>query len=383
MTGIPDAISLYIHIPFCAKKCRYCDFYSIPYDTDGAGRFITALAAEWELVKQEFKLDNTRIRTVFFGGGTPSMLSLSQWETVGRLLMKKLSLSPGCEWTVECNPDSFTEDKAGLWLSLGVTRLTFGIQSLDDRELGFLGRRHVSAQALAALDSPILTNFKSIGADLMYGLPGQTVLTFENTVAAILSHPVVSHLSAYELTINPATPFGRHCAKIPFPEEDEVLDMAKMLYGQCRTQGFDRYEISNFAKPGHRCRHNEAYWDHSPYIGLGPAAHSYIAPHRFANTRDVSRYISDIGSGKKPLEFTETIDMDNLIPEMIFLRLRTSDGLDENEFSSKTGYGFYSGARAAALDELARDNFISYEKPRWSLTEQGMFMADAIAKKLV
>jgi oxygen-independent coproporphyrinogen-3 oxidase len=383
MTELPKTISLYIHIPFCVRKCRYCDFYSIPYVTDEAEAFITALAVEWEIVKRDLNLDNAIIRTVFFGGGTPSMLSLGQWERISDILMKKLSLSTDCEWTIECNPDSFTEEKASLWQSMGVTRLTFGIQSLDDRELGFLGRRHLSAQALAALESPVLKNFKSIGADLMYGLPGQTVSSFEKSLQGVLSNPVVRHLSAYELTINPHTPIGRHCAKIPFPEEDEVLDMAKMLYGQCGTLGFERYEISNFAKPGHRCRHNEAYWDHSPYIGLGPAAHSYVAPHRFANTRDVSRYISDTGSGKRPLEFTETIDMDNLISEMIFLGLRTSDGLDENEFSSKTGRVFYSGGRATALDELARDDFISYEKPRWSLTEQGMFMADAIAKKLV
>jgi oxygen-independent coproporphyrinogen III oxidase len=383
MTDIPQVISLYIHIPFCVRKCRYCDFYSIPYDTDEAGRFVRALASEWELVKKELCLEAAEIRTIFIGGGTPSMLSMEQWELINTLLVKNLPRSPDCEWSLECNPDSFTEEKALLWHSMGVTRLTFGVQSINDLELGILGRPHSAAQALAVFESPVLSRFKSIGADLMYGLPGQTVSSFEKSIHTVLSRPVVSHLSAYELTINPHTPLGRHVSKIPFPSEERVLAMAQTLYAQCKAEGFERYEISNFSKQGHRCRHNEAYWDHSPYIGLGPAAHSYIAPQRFANTGNVSRYITDLSLGKRPLEFTEALTTDNLISEMIFLRLRTTDGLDENDFYAKTGQAFYSGRRMAALEELIKGNMIAHTQQWWRLTEQGMFVADAIAKRLV
>jgi oxygen-independent coproporphyrinogen III oxidase len=383
MTENPKAVSLYIHIPFCVRKCRYCDFYSIPYNPDEAGRFVEALAAEWELVKKEYGLDGAEVRTIFFGGGTPSMLSVELWERINTLLTKTLSRSADCEWSIECNPDSFTEEKAMLWHSMGVTRLTFGIQSLDDRELGVLGRPHTAAQALAVLASPVLSKFKSIGADLMYGLPGQTVQSFEKSIQAVLSHPVVRHLSAYELTINPHTPLGRHISKIPFPSEETVLAMAQALYAQCKAEGFDRYEISNFAKQGHRCSHNEAYWNHLPYVGLGPAAHSYINRHRFANTGNVAQYINRLKAGKRPLEFTEAITTDNLISEMIFLRLRTTDGLDENDFYVKTGQAFCSGGRMAILDDLIKGNMIGRRQPWWRLTEQGMFVADAIAKKLV
>jgi oxygen-independent coproporphyrinogen-3 oxidase len=375
--------SLYVHIPFCIKKCRYCDFYSIPYNDSFADRFIHALVKEWGLVKNELALGNATITTIFFGGGTPSMLSQEQWKLVDKLLIKTLRLSSDVEWTIECNPDSFTEEKAALWLSMGVTRLTFGVQSLIDRELTTLGRPHTAQQALTVLQSPILSKFKSIGTDLMYGLPGQTVPSFEKSIQAILSHPVVSHLSAYELTINPHTPFGRHVSKIPFPPENTVLEMARLLFDRCRTAGFERYEISNFAKHGHRCRHNEAYWDHSPYIGLGPAAHSYNAPYRFANNKNISNYITELDKGKRPLEFAETINNAKMISEMIFLRLRTTAGLDEEDFAAKTKQVFYAGNRKHALDDLIKGTMIEHKQSHWSLTEQGMFVADAIVRRLV
>jgi oxygen-independent coproporphyrinogen-3 oxidase len=383
MAESPKSLSLYAHVPFCVRKCRYCDFYSIPYDNSDAERFVQALAQEWELVKKEFKLDNSEIRTIFFGGGTPSMLSIELWEQINTILIKNLHRATDCEWTIECNPDSFTEDKAEQWLSMGVTRLTFGIQSLDDRELTVLGRPHTAAQALAVLKSPILSAFKSIGIDLMYGLPGQTVDSFEKSLQAALSFPVVSHLSAYELTVNPQTPFGRHASKISFPSEETALAMSQTLYAQSKAMGFERYEISNFGKPGHRCRHNEAYWSHSPYIGLGPAAHSYVPPQRWANVKNISHYLTDIGKSKRPLEFTEIINAGKLASETIFLRLRTLDGLDENVFKAQTGRDFYSSERAVKLDDMIKRGLISRTPPMWSLTGDGMLLADAIAKRLV
>jgi oxygen-independent coproporphyrinogen III oxidase len=378
-----ESLSLYIHIPFCVKKCRYCDFYSVPYQAESANRLVNSLGLEWKLAEKELKLDNPEVTTIFIGGGTPSMLSVRHWKELNRNLFGTLRISRECEWTIECNPDSFTEEIARLWLSMGVSRLTFGIQSLIDHELGFLGRPHSASQALGVLRSPILSKFKSIGADLMYGIPGQTVGSFEESIRTVLSCPVVSHLSAYELIINPHTPLGRHVSKIPFPSEETVLAMAQALYGLGTAKGFERYEISNFSKKGHRCRHNEAYWSHCPYLGLGPAAHSYIAPQRFANTGDVSRYIAGVDGGKRPLEFVETIGTENLISEIIFLRLRTADGLDEDDFLERTGRAFHSAARAPILDDLIKGNMIVRDQQRWRLTEQGMFVADAVAKKLV
>jgi len=379
----PQSLSLYIHIPFCVKKCRYCDFYSVPFQAENATRLVEALGKEWYLAKSEFSLGDAEIGTIFIGGGTPTMLPEALWESLDRNLFGTLKLSKSVEWSIECNPDSFTEDLARLWLSMGVTRLTFGIQSLDDRELEFLGRPHSAAQALTVLESPFLSRFKSIGADLMYGLPGQNVTSFTRTLNWVLSSPSVSHLSAYELTINPHTPIGRHVSIIPFPSEEAVLDMAHALYDICTEHGLQRYEISNFSRPGHRCRHNVAYWDHSPYLGLGPAAHSYINGRRFANTGDVRRYSESIGRGIRPIEFTEAIDRDNLTSEMIFLRLRTTDGLDEGDFETRTGSVFNSGLRMQVLDELTEADLMTHSGRRWSLTSAGMFVADAVARKLV
>jgi oxygen-independent coproporphyrinogen III oxidase len=374
-------ISLYIHIPFCVKKCLYCDFYSVPYDNSLADDFISALVKEWPLIRKEMNLENPVIQTLFFGGGTPSILSIKQWETINRSLIKQLNLADDIEWTIECNPESFSTEKAELWHSMGVTRLTFGIQSLNDDELRILGRPHSSEQALLVISSPALRQFNSIGLDLMYGLPSQTLDSFEKTLNAALSAQIVRHLSAYELTICKNTPFGQ-AKNLLLPSEEIVCDMARMLFCISRESGFERYEISNFARAGRRCRHNEAYWDHSPYVGLGPAAHSYLHPLRWANAGDIKRYLSMVNNNERPVNFSETIDKDKLVSEMILLRLRTTDGLDENVFRIKTGEEFHSGERIKVLEKLQRDKIITYKKPRWTLTEEGMFFTDAVVKKL-
>ena len=376
-------ISLYIHIPFCAKKkCLYCDFYSVPYDASLADAFIAALEKEWLLVKKGLALEDSRVKTIFFGGGTPSVLSPQQWERINARLIGDLATADDYEWTIECNPDSFTNEKARLWRSFGVTRLTFGVQSLRDNELEFLGRPHSAAQALALLALPVLSDFKSIGLDLMYGLPNQTPESFSHSLNAALSAPGVRHLSAYELTLCKNTPFGR-TKDLPLPDEDTVYDMARNLFGTSKEAGFERYEISNFAKPGHRCRHNEAYWSHSPYIGLGPAAHSYLHRRRWANIGDVKQYISLLGSGNRPVDFEETIDREKLVSEMILLRLRTSDGLNEETFAHETGDTFYSSRRRSVLDDVLHQGLMEYHKPLWTLSEPGMMVADGIARRLV
>ncbi|HUI91226.1 MAG TPA: radical SAM family heme chaperone HemW [Chitinivibrionales bacterium] len=376
------SLSLYVHVPFCVKKCLYCDFYSVPYEKFLADDFIQTVVKEWALVKKEKNLEDPTLQTLFIGGGTPSVLSVEQWKSMHRALTSQFNLAQGIEWTIECNPDSFTQEKAQLWHSMGVTRLAFGVQSFVDEELRILGRPHFAGEAFAALHSPALRQFNSIGLDIMYGLPNQTIDSFEKTLAAALSAQIVKHLSAYELTICENSPFGRE-KNLPLPDEDTVCDMARLIFRKCREAGFERYEISNFAKEGHRCRHNEAYWNHEPYIGLGPGAHSYVHPKRWANIGDVKKYVSMINDGKRAIDFEETIDKKKLADEMIFLSLRTSDGLDEKNFSKNTGEQFYSGNRKKVLEDMLREKLIIHEKSRWSLTEKGMLLTDSIVKKLI
>ncbi len=375
-------ISLYIHIPFCKKKCRYCDFYSVPYENGFADDFISALVREWTIVKTQYGLSHAPIKSVFFGGGTPSLLSCAQWETVNSSFLSTLNVSADTEKTIECNPESFTVEKAMIWKNSGITRLTFGVQSLDNRELGLLGRPHNAKAAERVLKEPLLRDFKSVGADVMFGLPGQTPDSFANSLIGIVGNPVITHLSAYELTVNPDTTFGRHKSILPLPEEDELLAMTHALIDTCATHGFYQYEISNFAKPGFECVHNYSYWDHSPYIGLGPAAHSYIHPQRFCNVKSVSDYCSLLSKNRRPLDFVETLTPENMMNEMIFLRLRTNQGLCETDFFNKTGSIFYSEKRKSILDELVQNKYISKTGGTWNLSAKGMLVADGIAKRL-
>ena len=376
-------ISIYVHIPFCVKKCRYCDFYSNAYNQTIADDFISALFTEWEMVKRKYSLEGIPVSTIYFGGGTPSILDIAQWKRIVENFMKRLPLTDGYEWSIECNPESFSPQTARFWLDSGVTRLTFGIQSLNDMELATLGRSHDSTTALAALCDPVIAKFFSIGADIMFGPPMQTVASLDMTLSGILSIPTIKHLSAYELTIAEATPFGRLREKLPLPDDDICAEMTQLVKLKTCNAGFKQYEVSNYSKPGFRCRHNEAYWRHKPYIGLGPAAHSFIQPYRFSNVKNTREYIARLKEEKLPVDFTETIDAAALSREMIFLGLRTTDGINEDDFYLKTGFGFDLPERRPALEKFKSLNMLEYSPPYWRLNEKGLNFADAVARDLM
>jgi oxygen-independent coproporphyrinogen-3 oxidase len=325
-------LSLYIHLPFCAKKCRYCDFYSTKADDRLIERYCAALPREIDLYCDHPAVAGAQVQTVFFGGGTPSVLPAEDLAALCCLVRFRFSLAPDAEWTVECNPESFTREKAAVLLEHGVTRLTFGIQSLDDQELSLLGRMHSAERCVDVLGDTALSRFSSIGADIIYGLPGQTIETLDCTIGRLLEFPVISHISAYELTIAEGTPFGRHRSLLPMPGDETMAEMTQHLWSLLTDVGFEQYEVSNFAKQGHRCRHNNVYWDHKPYLGLGCAAHSYLHPKRWGNVRDVERYCSMVEDGIFPREFAETLDSHKLATEMVFLGLRRVDGLNEERF---------------------------------------------------
>lgn len=382
MTAAPP-LHLYVHIPFCRRKCRYCDFYSVPYDEGVARRYVDALAAEWRMVADLNDLSLRPITTLYIGGGTPSALPPALWEQLGRKFLHSLPRTPDCEWTVECNPDSFSGHLARTWIDLGVTRLSIGVQSLDDGELRIAGRLHTARRAEEVLDSPPIARFRSVGADVIYGLPGQTRRNLDRTLSRILSRPVVKHLSAYELTMHEETSFSRHRRLLPLPGDDAVADMTTQVRDACAQHGLQQYEVSNYALPGRRSRHNLAYWDHAPYVGLGAAAHSYLPPTRRANVSSLPGYLAAIEQGRQPVEFSEALDDAALAREMIFLRLRTSDGLDERIFADRTGGPFASGQRAAALDDLVASGLILLRDGVWTLTAQGMLVGDEVARRLM
>jgi oxygen-independent coproporphyrinogen III oxidase len=379
-----NVLSLYCHIPFCVKKCRYCDFYSVPYDTQLAETYLSTLAKEIELCKIKYDLDGSaKIKTVFIGGGTPTALTAGQLRTLCRHIRAGFPFAPGCEWTVECNPESFTKDKATTLFDEGVTRLTFGFQSLDDRELSFLGRIHSADRCREILANPACAQFASIGVDLIYGLPGQTSGTLEHSLEQIAGSPQVKHISAYELTVADGTPLGRRRSRLPLPGDDTMSVMTGRLWDTLEAHGFAQYEVSNFARKGHECRHNMTYWNHEPYLGLGCAAHSFLPPERSANIRDVNRYCAMVNDGQLPREFTEKLNAEKLGMEMLFLGLRTVRGINEDVFAEKCGKSLMDFVDKEKIDALVNSGLLYYEKPFWKPTKKGLLMADGIAREII
>ncbi|MBN2036635.1 MAG: radical SAM family heme chaperone HemW [Chitinispirillaceae bacterium] len=376
-------LSLYLHIPFCAKKCRYCDFYSVKTDACLIQRYVAALSREIDLYRDCLAVAGAQVRTVYFGGGTPTVLPVDDLARLCDLVRSRFSLMPDIEWTVECNPDSFSSEKASVLLDYGVTRLTIGVQSLDDHELSLLGRTHSAERCLEVLHDAVLERFASIGIDLIYGLPGQTREVLNRTVSRLLSFPVVAHVSAYELTVAEKTPFGRHRSLLPLPDEDSMACLARLVWKRLVDAGFEQYEVSNFARRGFRCRHNQAYWDHNPFLGLGCAAHSYLPPDRWGTVRDVQRYCTTVEAGERPYEFIETIDPEKLAAEMLFLGLRRSDGINENNFVEKSGYVFLEYIHRQKIEEFEKQGLLRYAKPYWRPSSKGMLMADAMARALI
>ena len=324
-------------------------------------------------------LDRNGIDTIYIGGGTPSLLSIDIWERLDRELFSRVDKTRIKEWSIECNPESFSIDKAQSYSKSGATRLTFGIQSLNDRELSVCGRIHNSARALEVLrDERLSTMFNSIGVDIIYGLPGQTIDTLNATLSSLLSIQQIKHLSAYELTIADDTPFGRHGKTLPRPDEDTIAEMYELINDRCAERGMRQYEVSNYAIDGHESAHNKAYWSRKPYIGLGASAHSYIHPKRWGNIEDVDQYISLLSSNKRPIEFEEVLTNKELADEMLFLGFRNADGIDKRELEARTG-----SERAARLREYIDTGLLIDSGDKLTPTSKGMLFADMMARGII
>ncbi len=347
-----------------------------------ADLYIDALAIEWDLVCREKQLSEPQIVTIYFGGGTPSLLSLKQWKKIGESLLSRFNRDGLIEFSVECNPDSFSEELASLLIELGVNRITFGVQSLCDRELKAAGRAHDSQTALNVLHQHYLNNFRSVGIDLIYGLPGQTIDSLSMTLQKLTTSEYLNHCSAYELTIAGNSPFGRHHRILPLPDEDTVYEMTSVVRSFLTQKGLEQYEISNFARDNYRCIHNETYWDHRSYIGLGCAAHSYLHPYRWANIANVGEYLKRISENKLPKSFNEFIDTDTLAREMLFLGFRRTDGIDIEVFEQKTGKKFATLVDMEKIEKFVYNGWLKCKNTRYLVTPSGLLFADAMARDL-
>ncbi len=330
-----ETLGLYLHIPFCISKCAYCDFCSFPAaGGDLRHRYALALAQEIEARAPAFR--DRCVDSIFFGGGTPTLLSAEDFEMLAKTLRAHFTLAPDVEWTVECNPR--TAD-AALFRTLrasGVNRLSIGMQSANDTELALLGRAHRQKDLLSALDDARAAGFENINLDLMFGIPEQTGESFSRTLDEAISL-TPTHLSVYSLQLEEGTPFYERRESLRLPSEDEEREMAALLAGRLSAAGYARYEISNYAKEGYECRHNLRYWELSDYLGLGIAAHSLIGDLRFYNREELDAYLQDPLSVYEEEEQLSQTDRES---EYIMLGLRLSRGIDEARFTSLFGHGF-------------------------------------------
>lgn len=374
-------IALYIHVPFCTRKCHYCDFYSQPFGSQSIDAFVDAVVQEWMLRSAHLAIDPSRITTCYLGGGTPSLLSASQ---IKRLVLGVFGTIPqNIEFTIECNPDSFSTALAQHWLECGINRLSVGIQSLQPRELKVMGRCHTVAQARNLLADKVLEHFDSVGGDIMYGLPAQGFSELAATLDELLGAAPIRHLSAYELTLSPQTPFGRHQRLLALPPEQTIVAMQQLVTQRCSASGLQRYEISNFAYQGHRSEHNSSYWFRRPYIGLGPSAHSFWPPYRWSNFSDTHGYCGALAKPTLPPALTECLNREQLGIEYIFVRLRTAQGLLLDEFHHISGQQWCTEARETTIHTLVDKGWMVKEDRRVKLTEEGLLRADAIASCLL
>jgi oxygen-independent coproporphyrinogen-3 oxidase len=368
---------IYIHIPFCQSKCGYCDFFSI---TDHSRRedFISALRNEISLLSEMFQPQQP-FDTIYFGGGTPSLLTGAELASIIDALHSAFSIANNCETTLEANPVSADIQNLRDYRSLGVNRISLGAQSFRDAELKRLGRLHSAAEANLAIKAARSAGFENMSLDLIFAAPEQSLSDWEYSLReAIARRP--EHISAYNLTIEQGTPFHRLLLnrEIRKPGEELELQFLQSAIRILRENGYAPYEISNYAvDPSRYSRHNCKYWDHTPYIGLGPSAHSFWDAQRHANVRSVAEYIARINEGHLARAFSETIDAKTMEFESILLSLRTYSGLDLSKFRQRFQRAF-TDKYAGVVSHLTEDGLAEISDSHFCLTSRGMAISDSI-----
>lgn len=321
-------IGLYIHIPFCVSKCRYCDFLSMPYDYDVREQYTMSLCKEIERFAKEHA-DEYVVNSVFFGGGTPSMLEPELFEKIISTVRDNFKMNTDSEITIECNPGTVTYDKLGTYKENGVNRISFGLQSANDSELKALGRIHTFSDFMDSYDNALKAGFNNINVDIMSALPSQGIEGYRNTLEKVLSLDI-KHISAYSLIIEEGTPFFEMNEKglLKLPSEEDERQMYYMTEELLAKNGFHRYEISNYARDGYECRHNKIYWERGEYAGFGLGAASLISDIRYSNTGDMKEYLEDFSSGRE----NEILSLEDKMSEFMFLGLRMTKGIEISEF---------------------------------------------------
>ena len=369
------AAGLYVHIPFCSSRCSYCDFATGLYQSELAERYVRALVEEIRL-QREVK---SRIDTIYFGGGTPSLLAPSQLERILYALHDHFEIDHSPEITLEINPGSVNSEKLGEFQRLGINRASFGAQTFDDRELAKLGRSHTAADTLKTFADLRRSGFSNISFDLIAGLPGQTLATWQRNIQIALELQP-EHLSFYLLEVHSGTPLADHIRRgiQPVPDDDLAGVMYQWMLERASEAGYEHYEISNLCRPGFHSRHNVKYWTGTPYYGFGCSAHSYDGHNsRWSNHRDVLKYVELVESAASPIAEEQQLTEIDVRSEAVFLGMRLMQGIDVRRYRESFGVDLRD-EHAEDLDRFRKAGLIEFHGDLVRLTRTGALLSNEV-----
>ena len=369
-----DGIGLYVHVPFCLRKCNYCDFCSFPPERiENRAGYIDRLCDEIRSYKEK----SLTLNSIFFGGGTPSLLTPCEFCKIVDAIEESFNISQMCEFTLEANPATLDEEKLVCYTSRGVNRLSIGLQSIHKNELEKLGRIHNFSDFLDSYSLARRCGIDNINVDLMYGIPEQTTESFIKTLEAVTALSP-EHISVYGLIIEEGTPFFDERDSLSVPDEDNECDMYYSATRLLCDAGYSHYEISNYAKPGSECKHNLKYWRAEEYIGVGVSAYSYFDKQRFGNSKDIEGYII----GNTRVSDSVTLDASDEAYEYVMLHLRLREGFSLSEYERLFGKSFTEG-REETLKKLSDRGYLIIMGDRISLTESGFYVSNYILTELI
>jgi oxygen-independent coproporphyrinogen-3 oxidase len=362
-----NTLGIYVHVPFCGRKCGYCDFYSVCYTRQQAELYVKAVNRNI----RHYSDPSRTVDTVYFGGGTPSLLAPEQLADILAEVRRSFALAPDAEVTLEANPCTLTPEKLAGLRNSGINRLSVGVQSMSDTELKLLGRSHSAERAAKAVRDAAEAGFRNISCDLMTGIPGQTADSLKSSINSLAELPI-QHVSAYILKVEEGTPFDCGEVRASLPGDDAAAELYLLTVRELAARGFRQYEVSNFAVPGYESRHNCRYWKCEDYLGIGPAAHSCFGGRRFAVPRDIEAFIS---SPVQPAEVTDEHPCG--FEEYAMLRLRLTEGLALGDVPE------HRAAIEKKLPPLVKGGYVRYDGERVTLTPEGFLVSNQVIERLV
>ena len=369
-------LGIYIHIPFCVKKCGYCDFYSVKWDEISESKYIKSAINE---IKSYSELqDKFIVDTIYIGGGTPSIVNPKNLENMINVIKSIFKVEENAEISMEANPNTLNKGNLNDYSSIGINRLSIGIQSLNDDILKRIGRIHNSKEALEAIEKAKQCGFANINADVMFNIPGQTIDDINNTISKLIKKDI-KHISFYSLKLEKGTPMYtlEKNKEIFLPEEDEEREMYYAGRNIMEANNLFQYEISNFAAKGYECRHNLKYWNQEEYVGIGPSAHSFLKNKRFNNPSDLKEYILSGENSNIQRNILEVMDDNQMIFEYIILCLRLTEGLKFADFENKFSINFKE-VYAKQIEYLLKNNLIEIDDAAVRLTKRGMDISNYV-----